>query len=353
MMIALGMPRAACAQQLGVQFGWTPGEWREVRVLDGEAKRRALVDSPAAAAQFAGQQPRGAGVYVTMNALAPQDVRRFAADVDVPHRVRFALDFDPVRPAGTPATDGQVDAARALAARVERFLVRHGWPLPVRMDSGNGVHCYWRADLPAQSRLPRLMLKALHARFGSALVAVDQTIHNPARIMRAAGCWNCKGVEAPGAPYRVARVTSAGEPAAPALVDEDFAAMLEVLGAPAKPVPAPIVRTCVARLDVEAWLARHGIAHRGAQSWRCMDGEGTRWVLEVCPFNPAHDRGEACVTQLLGGAVAFRCQHHSCALHGWRELRELKDGPRLDVLEIFTDGAGRTLRHALEVTDGR
>lgn len=353
-MSALGTTQADCARQLQVQFCWAPGELREVRVLDGKAKRRALVDSPAAAVRFAAAQPRGAGVYVTMNALAPSAEGRFAADVDVPRRVRFALDFDPVRQAGTPATDAQVQAAGAMAADVDRFLLSRGWPVPVRMESGNGVHRYWRVDLPADSAAPRALLKALQARFGTDQVAVDVTIHNPARIMRAAGCWNCKGAEAPDAPYRLARVTDAGEQDAPALAGADFATVLDALGVPVASVPvvrprAEAVREGGPRLDVDAWLARHGIAHRGARAWRCQDGNGSRWVLEACPFNAAHDRGEACVTQSASGAVAFRCQHHSCAMQGWRELRELKDGPRRHVLDMFVDGCGRTLRAASEV----
>ena len=358
-MNALGTTVGECARQLAVQFAWQRGERREVRILDGKAKRRRLVDSPAAAAAFACQQPCGTGVYVTMNALGEGATAHYAADVDVPHRVRFALDFDPVRPAGTPATDAQVGAARALGAAVERFLVAHGWPVPVRMDSGNGVHAYWRADLETASTLPRRLLQALAGRFGTDQVAVDRTIHNPARIMRAAGCWNCKGTAMPDAPHRIACVTHEGESGARELLAQDFEAVLRVLGvvepAPvrAKHVSSPHRRVggTLPRLDVAAWLAHHGIQHHGAREWRCADGIGTRWVLAVCPFNAAHDRGEAVVTQAGSGVVAFRCQHHGCAMHGWRDLREMVEGPRLDALDMFTKD-GRTLRMAQEQGNG-
>lgn len=351
---ALGTTEADCARQLRVQFGWLPGEAREVRVLHGSEKRRMLAHTPEQAAVFAGRQPRGAGVYVTMNAL--RATAGYASDVDVPRRVRFALDFDPVRPAGTPATDAQVDAARALASAVERFLVAQGWPRPVRVDSGNGTHAYWRADLDVQSARPRQLLQALDQRFGGAAVGVDRTIHNPARIMRAAGCWNCKGEATADAPHRVACVTAPGAADAPALVDADFARTLAALGArevrPAAARRGGIVASGP-RLDVDAWLATHGITHRGARAWRCQGGDGTRWVLDVCPFNGAHDRGEACVLRAASGAVAFKCQHHSCASHGWRELRELKEGPRTCALDVFKDSNGRTLRAASEVRHGR
>lgn len=352
---ALGTTEADCAHQLREQFGWKPGEAREVRVLHGSEKRRMLAHTAEQAAAFAGRQPRGAGVYVTMNAL--RATAGYAADVDVPRRVRFALDFDPVRPAGTPATDAQVDAARALASAVERFLALHGWPRPVRVDSGNGTHAYWRADLDVESALPRQLLQALDQRFGGAAVGVDRTIHNPARIMRAAGCWNCKGEATADAPHRVACVTGAGDANAPALLDEEFARVLAALGTRDVPSGAAPRRGGIVasgpRLDVDAWLGAHGITHRGARAWRCHGGDGTRWVLDVCPFNGAHDRGEACVMQAASGAVAFKCQHHSCAGYGWRELRELKEGPRTCALDVFKDSNGRTLRAAAEVRHGR
>jgi len=359
-MNALGTTVAECTRQLSVQFAWKQGERREVRILDGKAKRRALVDSPAAAAAFACRQPLGAGVYVTMNALGEGATDHYAADVDVPHRVRFALDFDPVRPAGTPATDAQVDAARELGAAVERFLVAHGWPVPVRMDSGNGVHAYWRTDLETATTLPRRLLQALAGRFSTDQVGVDRTIHNPARIMRAAGCWNCKGTAMPDAPHRIACVTYEGELGARPLLAEDYERVLRALGVVeparllAKCVPTPQRRAggALPRLDVAAWMAHHCIQHHGAREWRCADGIGTRWVLAVCPFNASHDRGEAVVTQAASGAVAFCCHHHGCAMHGWRDLREMVEGPRLDALDMFIKN-GLTLRMTKEHSHGR
>jgi hypothetical protein len=358
-MSALATTQAECAHQLRQQFGWQPGEVREVRVLHGQARRRLAALTPQDAAAFAARQPLGAGVYVTMNALSATG-ERYAADIDVPHRVRFALDFDPVRPAGTPATDAQVNAARALGVEVEQFLLACGWAAALRMDSGNGVHCYWRVDLATASTLPRQLLQALDARYGNHEVGVDRTIHNPARIMRAACCWNCKGTATPDAPHRIARVTRDGEPGAPALTDEDFHAALRALGVtepapvPAKRVPTPRRHMgCTLRqFDMGAWLAHHCIEHTGAKEWRCADGIGTRWVLTACPFNAMHNRGEACITQAASGAIAFRCQHHGCALHGWRELREMNEGVRVDVLDIFRNGNGETLRVAQEQTYG-
>ncbi len=357
-MSALGTTLDECARQLAAQFAWRRGELREVRVLDGRAVRRALVDSPAAAAAFACRQPRGAGVYVTMNAVGVGARDRFASDIDVPVRTRFAIDLDPVRASGAPATDSQVEAARALGAAVVRFLVAHGWPVPVTMDSGNGVHAYWRCALKTESTLPRQLLQALAQRFDTPEVCIDRTVHNPARIMRAAGCWNCKGTATPDAPHRIAGVTDPGERDPRALTDEDLGALLATLGV-AKPVQAPGRRTPARhagaagpRLDVKAWLSRHGIVHRGARDWPCADGLGTRWVLAACPFDAAHCRGEAVITQAASGAVAFRCQHNGCSAYGWRELRERFDGVRVSALDMFTKD-GRTLRAAQRGSHGR
>jgi hypothetical protein len=67
--------------------------------------------------------------------------------------------------------------------------------------------------------------------------------------------------------------------------------------------------------DLPAWIARH-LPDAKERSWN----EGRKWILPVCPFNPEHDRGEACVVQLASGAVSAKCQHDSC-VWGWTDLR--------------------------------
>ena len=45
-------------------------------------------------------------------------------------------------------------------------------------------------------------------------------------------------------------------------------------------------------------------------------------VLNVCPFNPAHNDRSACILQWPDGRLGFKCHHPSCGANGWHELRE-------------------------------
>ena len=50
---------------------------------------------------------------------------------------------------------------------------------------------------------------------------------------------------------------------------------------------------------------------------------GTKWILDHCPFNPAHDHRDAAIIQTTDGKICFHCFHASCADKRWRELRLL------------------------------
>src|SRR5882724_3722539 len=81
----------------------------------------------------------GAAVYVVMNEVDPQILSRYAnrieefaqtttADTNVTRRRWLLLDFDPVRPKDTSASDAQVEAARLVSRRCYAELKSAGWP---------------------------------------------------------------------------------------------------------------------------------------------------------------------------------------------------------------------------------
>lgn len=63
---------------------------------------------------------------------------------------------------------------------------------------------------------------------------------------------------------------------------------------------------------VEQVLKRANIAHYGQQEY----GQGRRWILENCPFNPSEDphmdNGAAFVVVLEDGHIAASCHHNRC-----------------------------------------
>src|SRR5262249_32634725 len=101
----------------------------------------------------------GAAVYVTMNRLDPQLLGRYAnrieewaqataTDANVVHRNWLLLDFDRVRPKDTSASDEQLGLAKEQAFQCAEALSATGWPEPMTVMSGNGVHLLYRVDLP-------------------------------------------------------------------------------------------------------------------------------------------------------------------------------------------------------------
>jgi hypothetical protein len=90
---------------------------------------------------------------------------------------------------------------------------------------------------------------------------------------------------------------------------------------------------------MSAWLEAHELETRHDESWK---GTGYRWALEVCPFNPDHDRGEAWVCIMPSGARAAGCRHASCTWK-WPDLRakvELAE-TNTEVHEMADDGRPR------------
>ena len=109
-------------------------------------------------------------------------------DGDVVRRRWLPIDADPVRPAGISATDAEHAAALARVDRIAEDLGNEGWPVPVKLDTGNGGWLLYPIDLPAaDGGLVAAVLATLSARYSDDAVRIDTSVHNPARISRLAG----------------------------------------------------------------------------------------------------------------------------------------------------------------------
>lgn len=242
-------------------------------------------------------------------------------DAQIVTRRWLLVDLDAVRPKGISSTDSQHDAALGRARDVSAALLDAGWPLPIMADSGNGAHLCWRVSLPNDDTtrdLCRRTLEALNRRFGDEIVGVDRATSNAARIWKLPGTWARKGDSLPETPHRMARLIDVPDPFG--IVTRE---QIEELAGPAPAPRQPATRSTGYRpgtapeFSADTWIADHLPEARGQQDWE----GGRRWVLPVCPFEPAHSRGEAWIAQLPSGAMAAGCQHESCTWD-WRALRE-------------------------------
>jgi len=278
-----------------------------------------------AASEWDGKAP---GVYVTLNPVNPDllarasnHVTEFAkhttSDTDVARRRWLPVDCDPVRPSGISSTTEEHDAAIARAKAIGEALRVQGWPRPVWSDSGNGGHLLYRIDLPNDqdsTDLIKRCLEALDLLFSDDAVTVDVTNHNPARIWKLYGTKAAKGDSTEERPHRPSSVLYT--PPEPATVD--VALLRELAGS--APQRAVANRTGE-EFDLDAFIAANNLPVARTGTWT----QGSKWLLNPCPWNPEHTDGSAYIVQFHNGAIAAGCHHNGCTGNDWAALRTLYD----------------------------
>jgi uncharacterized protein YeaC (DUF1315 family) len=183
----------------------------EIRAVYGPRDARSrichsLYDGVNAAEKFKDAK----GVYFTLNPL-PADLKRAAKDEDVIIRHLLLIDLDATRSekGELSATNEEKQAVIDLCPVVIKWLDIRGWPRPIVIDSGNGIHLLFWIDLPndtASHDLLKAVLTRLAKRFNTLGAKVDTTVHDAARISKLPGTWVRKGQNSAERPHRVAQV---------------------------------------------------------------------------------------------------------------------------------------------------
>ncbi len=306
-----------------------PGSVAELRILNTNKKTvSGYFDDFDKLAQAAAEWNGKVGVYFTLNPVNPDLLARSSnhltewarlttSDTDIARRRWLPVDCDPVRPTGISSTEAEHDAAIARTKEIGQWLGKQGWQRPVWADSGNGGHLLYRIDLPNDSDSTLLVqrcLEALDLRFSDDAVTVDVTNHNPARIWKLYGTTAAKGDSTADRPHRVSKVLS--KPSAPETVD---VALLRKL---ADTVPKPDPKAHPkggADFDLETWLQTHNLPVARNGDWQ----QGSKWLLNPCPWNGDHTDNSAYIVQFSNGAIAAGCHHNGCTGNDWPALRGL------------------------------
>jgi P4 family phage/plasmid primase-like protien len=281
------------------------------------------------------------GIYITLNPIEPtllaRSHNRFSdaktdsttPDKYIVSRRWLLVDFDPVRPAEISASDDEKARAHDRCQEVRQVLLAAGWPPPVIADSGNGYHHLYCVDLPADDDRIKRCLQALDLRFSDTEVKVDTAVFNPSRIVKLYGTKTMKGDNCPdlGRPHRMSRILEVPE--------EIEAVPVEVLDATAavsmEEDPQPARTRSSSGGSKSPWDKARMEGFIGRYLSHCDPGpatpyaDGLKWVLRVCPFDPAHDDRSAVITMRANGALGFRCQHDSCQGKNWKALRAMVD----------------------------
>lgn len=273
------------------------------------------------------------GVYVTVNPVNPDLLARAVnrlrpagrnpttADTDIVRRRWLLIDCDPKRSSGVSSTKAEHESALAKAREIRDGLSSLGWPDPIMTDSGNGAQLMYRIDLPADDgELVRRVIGEI-AKASSEQVAIDTSVHNPARIWRLPGTMNCKGDSIPERPHRMARILEEPQD----IVSVSLKQMQDIVSYqnkdPQTDGPDDEWKHTMPAFDLDSWIAQYCPELGSPQPWK----GGRKWIFPVCPFNEAHTNKSAVLIQEPSGAVAFKCHHNGCSGNDWHALRELRE----------------------------
>lgn len=269
------------------------------------------------------------GVYVTVNPVNPDLLARAVnrlrpagrnpttADTDIVRRRWLLIDCDPRRASGVSSSNSEHDFALAKAREIRDGLSSLGWADPIMTDSGNGAQLMYRIDLPANDgELVRRVIGEI-AKASSEQVAIDTSVHNPARIWRLPGTMNCKGDSIPERPHRMAKLLEAPDN----LQAVSETQLLDVAAWDNTDSGYLGNSTTSSDFNLDSWIAQYCPELGSPQPWK----GGRKWIFPVCPFNEAHTNKSAVLIQEPSGAVAFKCHHNGCSGNDWRALRELRE----------------------------
>ena len=273
------------------------------------------------------------GVYVTVNPVNPDLLARAVnrlrpagrnpttADTDIVRRRWLLIDCDPRRASGVSSSNSEHESALAKAREIRDGLSSLGWADPIMTDSGNGAQLMYRIDLPADDgELVRRVIGEI-AKASSEQVAIDTSVHNPARIWRLPGTMNCKGDSIPERPHRMARILEEPQD----IVSVSREQMQDIVSYQNEDTqtdaPDDEWKHTIPAFDLDSWIAQYCPELGSPQPWK----GGRKWIFPVCPFNEAHTNKSAVLIQESSGAVAFKCHHNGCSGNDWRALRELRE----------------------------
>lgn len=157
----------------------------------------------------------GYNVYSPLNTIAHVEPGSAAKDTNIAKIDYVLIDVDRLSDTKRPATKEQVTHAVALAKDIRAFLCQSGYPKPVAMMSGNGIHMLYPLDtddVDQAKHVIRQFLQFIARKFDNDQVCVDTSVFNPSRIWKLPGSYARKGKQTKDRPYRKATIIQGKKP---------------------------------------------------------------------------------------------------------------------------------------------
>lgn len=271
-----------------------------------------------------------------------ENVKNSTSDEEITAYKYILVDVDVEKKTGISSSDEEVAEAKEALKSVYLFLMGMGFAKPLLAFSGNGFHAIYKTHIPLtdENRTEvtdtiKRFLKVLNKYCGSAKAHPDEVTFNPARITKLIGSVARKGSDTKERPHRLSKIEYVPEP----FVETPFALFQKVASEWKDPVPQRTQQYSVRKygtFDAEQFLTAHGVHIAKKLPY----ADGTKLVLEECPFNSQHKAPDSMVFVGADGRVGFRCLHAHCADKKWQDVRELfEPGYREDRFRASTDTA--------------
>lgn len=310
------------------------GQLFEIRVLQNYGGRKSTIsgyfrDADKLIEQLkSGVDLRGANVYITLNQVNSALFSRiqsehFLANVnttkdnEIDGFQYLFIDFDPERPAGVSSTQEELEESYKVAGKVDDYLMKIGFEPPIKAVSGNGAHLLYRIQLKNTEENKQLVekcLKVLDALYSTDTIKVDCANFNPSRICKLYGTLAQKGANTKDRPFRMSRII--GDVKELKVTDRVFLEKLSQQIEFEEPKPTRSNNYNVKEFDIEDWMREHGIGYK-AKPWN----NGTKYVLDECPFDSSHKAPDSAIFKGNNGAISFKCLHDHCQGYKWQDVR--------------------------------
>ena len=276
------------------------------------------------------QDLRNKNVYIVLNEIDKACYAKTArdefivgasgtGDKDIIGRWWLLVDIDPIRPTDTSSSNASVEKAKCKAEKVHDFLKQQGFPEPLIGFSGNGYHLVYRIcmkNTPENNEAIKRFLNTLNILFSDSDNKIDTANFNPSRVCKLYGTLAQKGSDTAEYPHRMSHIISIPQELAPVSI-EYIDKVNNII--PDKPEnPQRYNNYNGNQFDLVEWMNKYGLRYREYNT-----GDGTRYILDHCPFNSDHKGKDSMIFRGRNGAIGFHCFHDSCQGKTWKDVRVL------------------------------
>lgn len=238
-------------------------------------------------------------------------------DEDITGRHWILIDLDPKRTTDVSSSNQEIEEANQKAKEIYMFLKKKGFNDPVIGFSGNGYHLLYRVQLantPENTVKVEKFLKALNQLFTDDKIKIDVVVKNAARVCKLYGTLAQKGSDTEERPHRMSKLLYVPKSITP--IDVAYIDSVNSVIPERPDTPQQYNNYNGETFDIESWMQKYGMHYKKVDVT-----DGTKYILDHCPFDESHKGKDAMIFRGRSGAIGFHCFHDSCADKTWKDVR--------------------------------